>query len=153
MMSERFKKANNIGKKGEMVVWYKLTHAKGVRAVMDVSNDTDFRMEDVDFLIQKDGDEQVYRIEVKTDEQAHSTGNIYYEKEDRGHTGCFAKTTAHYMFIYISHTDELLFVDMPKLRKHVETTDYVLKTGGEQSKGYLIPIQTLIDEKIAKYWR
>ena len=74
-----FHSDNEIGNKGENIIFnYLLNHSSTINLV-DVSKDKWFQQFDIDFLqVTADGD--INKIEVKTDRIADKTGNMVYEK-------------------------------------------------------------------------
>ena len=71
------------GEYGERIAWISLLESARTRQVLDVRKDKYFQERDIDFL-QLDVDNKVNKIEVKTDRQAHKTGNIVFEIQKVG---------------------------------------------------------------------
>lgn len=145
-----FEDDNIRGKVGERLVFYLLSHNDKIKVVLDVSDDTRYRARDVDFLIQTIKG-QVYEVEVKTDFRAHETGNIFFEIESHGKVGCLRKTTADYIYYYLFHNKKLYMIITEKLREYIDSKGVLFEAvpGGNDSKGYLIPIDELVKLKIA----
>lgn len=137
------------GKTGEKVVHYALTHSKNIKDVWDVSDDTRYRINDVDFLVQTYNN-QVYGVEVKTDFKAHETGNIFFETDSNGNVGCLERTTADYIYYYIYHSKKLYVIITKRLKQLIESGRFYKVKGGENAEGYLIPIERLIELKVAE---
>jgi hypothetical protein len=85
------------------------------------------------------------KIEVKTDLQAHKTGNIFIEYQSRGRPSGIATSEAKYYCIAIQETLIILpSTTLKKLcRKHLNTNRD--KRGGDSnsSKGILLPVKDL----------
>ena len=88
------------------------------------------------------------KIEVKTDLQAHKTGNVYIEYFSRGKlSGISTSESDYYCFVLGS---VMILIDSNELkqkcRKHLNTSRD--KKGGDNntSKGILLPIVELINQ-------
>jgi Holliday junction resolvase-like predicted endonuclease len=68
--------------------------------VRDVSNDKDWFESDIDLLVYQN-DKLVHTIEVKTDEKALATGNVFIETKSNQGLGWIWKTEADYIYIVI----------------------------------------------------
>jgi len=85
-------------------------------------------------------------IEVKSDQKAHITGNVFIEYESRGKRSGIATSEAEYYCIVILNR----FIILPKdelksiCRKYIGTNRDVLGGDNNTSKGILLPIKDLI---------
>lgn len=137
---------------GEDLVYGLLKRGKNCIDVIDVRDYEYFRDIDVDFLQILDNGEPL-KIEVKTDMQAHKTGNIAYEyisSANLNSTGCFEKTKADYIFYYLFHTGQLYLIRTDSLRSYVDDNkeDLRLIRMGDDARGYLLPIEKLIKANV-----
>ena len=140
---------NNIGHKGERIIYDYLMNHPSTDSLVDVSNDTWFQQFDIDF-IQVDGDGGVNKIEVKTDRLADKTGNMVYEiySDRRTYTqGCFEKTQADYIFYYLINTKVLYIFNTQELRGWIykHKNDLWQTYMGDFALGYVIPLNDLKD--------
>lgn len=138
---------NNIGCKGENIIYDYLMNHPSTDNLINVSNDSWFQQFDIDF-IQIDGDGDVNKIEVKTDRMADKTGNMVYEvySDRRNYTkGCFEKTESDYIFYYLINTNILYIFDTQELREWVLEHQHNLKLVdmGDYALGYIIPLNDL----------
>ena len=102
---------NNVGRKGENIIYNYLMNRPSTDNVMDVSKSWWFQQFDIDF-IQIDKNGSVNKIEVKTDRMADKTGNMVYEIYSDRRTcsqGCFEKTQADYILYYLINTKVLRY--------------------------------------------
>lgn len=137
---------------GENLVYELLKSGESCIDVIDVRSYDYFRGIDVDFLQIKSDGEPV-KIEVKTDLQAHNTGNIAYEYVSSCNIktiGCFEKTKSDYIFYYLMKSGQLYLFNTPQLRAYVEKNkeEWRLVRMGDDAKGYLLPISKLVAENI-----
>ena len=149
-----FKRDLKTGERGEAIVIDYLESLDSVARVEDVRDDVIFREFDVDFVIETTKGKYI-PIEVKTDTQAHRTGNIAYEvhsSKTYQTKGCFEKTKAKYIYYYLVATEELFRIDVKRLRMHVERfyKGTRLISMGDDADGYLIKISELQTHKVAK---
>lgn len=138
------------GGMGEHTVWNLLTDNEinpNIRFVFDVRKDKNYQAMDIDFLVEKT-DRQIFPLEVKTDMQAHTTGNIVYERSTSGHIGCFEKTQAHYIAYYIPGSQEVHMIRVKKLREYVDKTPLNEVRMGDNATGYLLSIEDLKKNKV-----
>lgn len=129
-------------KNGEDITHLYLLDSKQTKAVMDVRDDKYFQSLDIDFL-QQDIDNNINKIEVKTDTMAHRTGNFAYEHTSNKKyktIGCFEKTQSDYIFYYVQGTKDMYVLDTKKLQNYVHTNAKILKEVcmGDNALGYLI---------------
>ena len=115
-----FHSDNEIGNKGENIIFnYLLNHSSTINLI-DVSKDKWFQQFDIDFLqVTNNG---INKIEVKTDKLADKTGNMVYEiwSDRRIYAkGCFEKTEADYIFYYLINTKVLYIFNTQELRTWV----------------------------------
>jgi len=99
-------------KEGEEIV-VNIFKNKGY-TVVDVSNDKKWQDADVDLLIYKDN-KLVYKIEVKTEEKALITKNMFIETKSNKGLGWIWKTDADYIYtvipnekVYVIYKDEFV---------------------------------------------
>lgn len=142
------------GKIGEDLVYKLLKNGKDCIDVIDVRDYAYFRDIDVDFIQIKNNCEPL-KIEVKTDMQAHKTGNIVYEfiSSSRLNTlGCFEKTKSDFIFYYLFKSGHLYLINTPKLKEYVSENkdDFRIVRVGDDAKGYLLPITDLLEAKVCK---
>ena len=89
------------------------------------------------------------KIEVKTDLQAHRTGNIFIEYESRGKPSGIATSEAKYYCIAIQETFIILpSTHLKKLcRLHLNTNRDRKGGDSNSSKGILLPVKNLYHYK------
>jgi len=138
---------NNVGRKGESIIYDYLWKHKSTLKIVDVSKDKWFQQFDIDF-IQVTTDFGINKIEVKTDRMADKTGNMVYEvySDRRNYAkGCFEKTESDYIFYYLINTNILYIFDTQKLREWVLEHQHNLKLVdmGDYALGYIIPLNDL----------
>lgn len=141
-----------IGNNGEDIIYNYLLHHSSTKIVVNVTNDEWFQQFDIDFL-QITKDNQINKIEVKTDRMADRTGNMVYEvySDRRTYTqGCFEKTESDYIFYYLINTNVLYIFDTQELRQWVSEHKNNLKlvNMGDFALGYIIPLYELKDISI-----
>lgn len=142
-----FHSDNEIGNKGENIIFnYLLNHPSTINLI-DVSKDKWFQRFDIDF-IQIANNGSVNKIEVKTDRLADKTGNMVYEiwSDRRIYAkGCFEKTEADYIFYYLINTKVLYIFNTQELRTWVnEHKNKLWQTCmGDFAIGYVIPLNDL----------
>ena len=85
------------------------------------------------------------RIEVKSDQIAHNTGNVFIEYESRGKASGIATTEAEYYAIEIQGTYALLSTKKlkEKCRKYFKTDRDTVGGDSNTSKGILLPVTDL----------
>lgn len=88
----------NIAKIGEEIVAD--IFKKDGYTVQDVSENKEWQESDVDLLVYKNN-KLVYKIEVKTDEKALVTNNVFIETKSNKGLGWIWKTEADYIYIVI----------------------------------------------------
>jgi len=150
-----FKQDLKTGEKGEDVVVRYLYSLPDTEFILDVRYIRGYQAHDIDFVMYTKK-KKVIPIEVKTDTMAHRTGNIAYEVFSNKHwktEGCLEKTKAKFVFYYLIHTGELYYINVKRLRDHVNK-NYKGKRNmvamGDAAEGYLIKITELISNRIAK---
>ena len=138
------------GEVGENKLIVYLFNDSKTKRVLDVRKDKYFQAADVDFL-QELNDGSVNKIEVKSDRQAHKTGNIVYEVTSNGNAGCLKRSIADYVFYYVSESDEGYIISMRRLNALI-AQNRALKVVkmGDNATGYLINIQEALNMGIAK---
>lgn len=149
-MTEHFKESLNIGELGEGMTWQYLSNQPNIKQVIDVRNDKRyFQKEDVDFLIITN-ENDVYKVEVKSDSKICETNNIVYEISTSGNKGCFEKTTADVIYYYDVIQRILYQLDIKWLRRYINTNNFKLANMGDNAQGYLIPKDNLLSVGILK---
>lgn len=143
-----FKEDLIFGETGEHVAWIQLLESPKTRLVMDVRKDKYFQQKDIDFL-QLDLNNNVNKVEVKTDRKAHETGNIAFETDSNGNVGCLERSEADYIYYYLEQTKEVIILKLRELKGYIKHTNPREITMGDNAKGYLLNIQNLIDYQVA----
>lgn len=138
---------NEIGNKGENIIFNYLWKHKSTLKIIDVTKDKWFQQFDIDFLWQ-DTEYNIFKIEVKTDTLADKTGNMVYEiwSDKRTYSkGCFEKTEADYIFYYLINTKVLYIFNTQELRTWVNKHENELwqTCMGDFAIGYVIPLNDL----------
>lgn len=147
-----FEKSLEIGKKAESKVAY-ILEQNGF-SVTDVSDDKDYQKQDIDFIIEKDGQE--WTFEVKSDSKIASTGNIYFEKGfDRvsGYRqGWLGYCEADWIGYYCATNDTVYIIRFDGyqdyLRECGKTISYWNWTDKCQAYGVVVPLDVMRDEDI-----
>lgn len=145
MFSEDLKE----GGYGEHAIWNLFIKQPWVKSVVDVRDDKDFQEKDIDFLIE-DKNRQFTPIEVKTDFQAHETGNIVYEVSTNNNIGCFEKTQAKYIMYYIPKSRVAHMINVIELRSYLHKVRPEEKKMGDNATGFLLPIKELVENGVIK---
>lgn len=143
-----FEKDMKYGEIGEHIAWLELLQSPKVKQVLDVRHDRYFQDRDIDFLALKTNG-QVDRWEVKTDRQAHQTGNLVFETKSNSNEGCLARSEAQWIWYAIPETNETIIVDFAKLKGYVLHKKPNEVSMGDNARGYLLNIQELIDYQVA----
>ncbi|WP_416199077.1 MAG: hypothetical protein ACFWUA_05100 [Sporanaerobacter sp.] len=101
-----------VAKTGERLVT-KIFEEKGY-TVKDVSDNKEWQEPDIDLLVYKDN-KLIHKIEVKTEERALQTKNVFIETKSNGKKGWIWKTEADYIYtvipnkkIYVIYKDEFV---------------------------------------------
>ena len=136
-----------IGNKGEDIIYDYLWKHKSTFKIVDVTKDKWFQQFDIDFL-HIDIENNINKIEVKTDRLADKTGNMVYEYWSDRRTysaGCFEKTQADYIFYYLINTRVLYIFKTQELREwvHKHKNDLWQTCMGDFAIGYVIPLNDL----------
>ena len=144
-----FRADNQFGGLGENIICDYLKNLSSTKGLVDVSRDEWFQQFDIDFL-QIDIQNNINKIEVKTDRLADKTGNMVYEiwSDKRTHSkGCFEKTEADYIFYFLINTRMLYIFNTKELREWVLThIDNLKQTDmGDNAFGYVIRLSDLKD--------
>ena len=93
-------------------------HYVDVDDVRDISNSNRGIKDDIDFeIVYRDG--HTSTAELKSDMQAHRTGNIAYEELSHKNPGCFARTKADHIIYYLTETGVAYVLNPHKLRAFV----------------------------------
>ena len=138
------------GETGEHIAWVQLLESPKTRQVLDVRKDPYFQEKDIDFL-QLDVKNNVNKIEVKTDRQAHKTGNIAFETKSNSNEGCLARSEADFIYYYIPEVREVIVIKLDMLKGFIIHTKPKEVNMGDNAKGYLLNINDLIAYQVA--WR
>jgi len=90
------------------------------------------------------------KIEVKTDLQAHRTGNVFVEYESRGKLSGISTSEAEY-YCFIIKKGTMIIIDIQELKNKCARYYFNPKrntVGGDSdtSRGILLPIEELIKE-------
>lgn len=146
-----FRKDLLVGKIGENKAEELLLKSSRTRGFIDVRNDIYFQNLDIDFLVER-SDGRILKYEVKTDTQAHRTGNIVYEKTTSGNVGCLEKSHADFILYYLSESDEMYIFELSKLKSYISENSERLRfvPMGDAATGYLVKIEELCKEKVLK---
>lgn len=147
--NEKFSNDKKFGKAGEEDAMVYCFDSPNVLDIMDVSKDDYFREKDIDLLLlMKDG--TIIKVEVKTDSQAHQTGNMAFETMTNGNIGCLAKSEADWIYYYLEKNGKVYLVDLPKLKEYIRITNPEEKRMGDNARGYLLNLEELRRKRIAK---
>lgn len=149
-----FKGDLRFGKLCEEVIRRFLMHYVDVDDVRDISNSNRGIKDDIDFeIVYRDG--HTSTAELKSDMQAHKTGNIAYEELSHKNPGCFARTKADHIIYYLTETGVAYVLNPHKLRAFVaemkaddrKAASLRVRPAkmGEGAFGYLIPIRVLLN--------
>lgn len=135
------------GKKGEQLVRHILESSQKFSAIWDCSDDKYFQGKDIDILaLAMDG--HIAKYEVKTDRQAHKTGNIAYEtKTGGGGLGCLEKTECDFIMYYTAGNGRLYCMETKKIREYIAKKRPKRIRMGDNALGYLLEIKDLIKER------
>lgn len=145
---EKFNKDKSFGRVGEEVAWLDFLQSPKVRNVLDVREDGYFKDKDIDFLVLKP-DNQISKVEVKTDSKGHRTGNLAFETKTNGNIGCLMKSEADWIYYYLEASGESYMVDLRKLRQYITQIRPEEVAMGDNARGYLIKLTDLNEKKIA----
>lgn len=145
---EKFNRDKSFGRVGEEVAWLDFLQSPKVRNVMDVREDEYFKGKDIDFLVLKP-DNQILKVEVKTDYQGHKTGNIAFETKTNKNIGCLEKSEADWIYYYLQEAEESYLVNLPRLRQYIAQIKPIEIAMGDNAKGYLLKLADLEKQKIA----
>lgn len=156
IQSYEFEGKNNIGKKGQNIILTYLLKQEVTATVIDVSDVPEYRVKDIDILWNKK-DGTTIKIEVKTDELMHKTGNVFLEtvsNATKNTRGCFLSSEADYFFYYDIAQDILYVMHLNTARQWFELNKHMFKeaetsTRGDDdilyhSFGYPIPVNTVL---------
>lgn len=146
-MRMSFNESLHLGNLGELIVRDYLENQPWVRNIVDVRMDKLYQQADVDFLVENQ-QRQFKKLEVKTDFQAHKSGNIVYELSTSNHVGCFEKTKADIIAYYIPDNQTLHLIDVKELRKYVYDVPKDSIHMGDNAEGVLLKISELEQSKV-----
>lgn len=120
MIKVSFQSRNAEGVSGQEVVKRHLEQRGN--EVVDVSLDKAYQKIDIDFIVRKDGIETT--LEVKSDKQLFTTGNILFEvgcqREDYYVAGWLKYCQARYVAVYDSRTAHGIIIDFQKIKPLLE---------------------------------
>lgn len=137
----KFEQDLNDGKYGERIARDLLESLPRTRLVLDCRKDKRSMAEDVDFYWYRT-DDQLYRIEIKTDFAINRTNNIVYEMTTSGNIGCFEKTKADFILYYDAIGKHMYCLSVVRLRYFVhkyKANKEPIKMG-DYATGYLISL-------------
>lgn len=142
-----FEECLKNGEVGEHIAWNLLSKNKNIATVIDMRDSTWGREQDVDFMVIATNKDTRF-VEVKTDFKAHETGNIAYELKTSGNAGCFYKTAANWVLYYVPYAKVVYWIDVRRMREHIQARSYSVVRMGDYAEGYLIPIDDLVSDKV-----
>ena len=147
-----FREDLEFGKIGENKTVKYLKSQDWIYEIEDVREDKFWQKHDVDFKI-TDIYSNIFKIEVKTDRQAHISKNVVFEvtsNKKYGTQGCFIKCKAEVMFYYFSEVDELYYIYVNMLKDYVEENKNNLRlvSMGDNALGYLLRMNKLLEKEI-----
>jgi len=148
-MRGNFTKDLEAGEVGEKVAFNLLIQSPQNRAVLDVRKDPYFQNLDIDFLAEKHSG-IVIKYEVKTDRQAHKTGNIVFEKTTSGNIGCLEKSNADYILYYLSETKVMYGFWLTDIKNYIQIIHPKIINMGDAATGYLLNISSLENKNLIK---
>lgn len=148
-MRGNFQQDLKIAEEGEEVAYSLLLKSPQNKAVLDVRKDPYFQELDIDFLAEKHSG-IILKYEVKTDRQAHKTGNIVFEKTTSGNIGCLEKSHADYILYYLSETKIMYGFWLDDIRRYIKETNPKIINMGDAATGYLLSIFMLKNKNILK---
>lgn len=148
-MRGNFQKDLKTAEEGEEVAYSLLLKSPQNKAVLDVRKDPYFQELDIDFLAEKHSG-IILKYEVKTDRQAHRTGNIVFEKTTSGNIGCLEKSHADYILYYLSETKIMYGFWLDDIRRYIKETNPKIINMGDAATGYLLSIFMLKNKNILK---
>lgn len=148
-MRGNFQKDLEAGEEGEKITYSLLSKSPQNKAVLDVRKDPYFQELDIDFLAKKHSG-IIIKYEVKTDRQAHKTGNIVFEKTTSGNIGCLEKSHADYILYYLSETKTMYGFWLDDIRRYIKETNPKIINMGDAATGYLLSIFVLKNKNILK---
>lgn len=148
-MRGNFQKDLKTAEEGEEVAYSLLLKSPQNKAVLDVRKDPYFQELDIDFLAEKHSG-IILKYEVKTDRQAHKTGNIVFEKTTSGNIGCLEKSHADYILYYLSETKIMYGFWLDDIRRYIKETNPKIINMGDAATGYLLSIFMLKNKNILK---
>ena len=137
------------GRLGEYAIRDCLERQPWVRQVIDLSLDKRHQEKDIDIMIENLS-HQFVTAEIKTDLQAHQTGNLAYEVSTSGNIGCLEKTEADWIIFYVPENNTAYVLITERLRDYVNQHRDSWKEipMGDYSLGYLLSISELNYHKI-----
>ena len=148
-MRGNFQKDLKTAEEGEKVAYSLLLKSPQNKAVLDVRKDPYFQELDIDFLAEKHSG-IILKYEVKTDRQAHRTGNIVFEKTTSGNIGCLEKSHADYILYYLSETKIMYGFWLDDIRRYIKEKNPKIINMGDAETGYLLSIFMLKNKNILK---
>ena len=137
--------ANN-GKQGEARFSDKM-RANGY-VVQDVSDNPSYWDKDIDFIVTSPSSGLTKSFEIKWDSRINSTGNLYLELfniNSKGGKGWYKFCEADYVAYGDQRADCFYIVPLADLRARVERIKPTVAQCGNDSFGYLLPIDSITD--------
>lgn len=129
--------------------------------VTDLRSDEESRLNDIDFLVSKDG--YSFTVEVKGDSEMARTNNFYIEychyrpyKTER-ENGWYHYCKADYIMYVDSTQDKVYFLKWSEMKPKINTEYFSLKTTankidiGTKTTGFLVPVNEAISYGFIAY--
>jgi len=90
-----------------------------------------------------------FKVEVKLDSMAHTTGNVFIEYSSRGKPSGIAVTDADYYLYIIAEFNHAIILNVENLKERLRYYHkhkmYIRKGGDDDTSiGFLVPIQELL---------
>lgn len=131
------------GKRGEKLVYDALT-ARG-SIVTDLRDDEEARFNDIDFLLEKDG--QTTTLEVKTDFRSEETGNLFIEYENSNnkrhkYKGWYCYCKAQYL-CFVQETARKAYIVLFDELKQTLKKNTFRTANSKNAVGFLFPLTRL----------
>ena len=137
--------ANN-GKQGEQL--FKQIMESRNYQVEDVSSNSDYWRQDIDFLVTSPTSSLTKSFEVKWDSKINRTGNLYLEFVNKNSEGCcgwFEFCQADYLAYGNAIAKKFFIIPMQELKERVKHLPQRVAFCGDESAGYLIHISQIED--------
>lgn len=158
-----------IGKIGEQIVLELLRSFKKVVRVDDVSDLTQYQVQDVDFVVYMNnhGKQTITTVEVKSEPMAAKTGNFFVEKKMRYtkdnsryqsgvvRRGWLYTSQAKWFFWYVEDEGKVYACLAKRLRWYIDNyfpKERTCNDGYKIVTGYLVPIHDLCEKCNVYQW-